>query len=113
MASNWETVKIFLTSYGKDFTSERDAILKEVMFKYRFWHPFKIEFVQKILSCVSVSLYSWQVLVDFETWCETKKIQVEVTDIRWVCLILFLCGKWMSFMKIIDDRIHIMYSDMY
>ena len=34
MASSWETIKIFVTSYGKEFTKERDVVLKEVINVY-------------------------------------------------------------------------------
>ena len=53
MASNWDTVDVFVTSYGRDFTKEREIIAK-------------------------------QVLPDLEAWAETKRIQINVTEVKWV-----------------------------
>ena len=53
MASNWDTVEVFVTSYGRDFTKEREVVAK-------------------------------QVIPDLEAWCETKKIQINVTEFKWV-----------------------------
>ncbi len=53
MASNWDTIDIFVTSYSRDFTKEREIIAKHV-------------------------------LPDFEAWAETKRIQINVTEVKWV-----------------------------
>ncbi len=56
MASNWDTVEVFVTSYGRDFTKEREVVAK-------------------------------QVILDLEAWCETKKIQINVTEFKWVSIL--------------------------